>query len=151
MENPGFRGVDADRRERHPDPGDGRGTPAYMAPEQARSEEVDHRCDVYGLGAVLYRAVTGAAPFWGSSPAKILYDVEYRIPTRPSQLVPDLPPAVDAVLGIALAKSPADRFDSARDLSEAFTEAAAGQLSDHWANQATRLFSQNPWGTQIRA
>ncbi len=127
------------------------GTPAYMAPEQARSEEVDHRCDVYGLGAVLYRAVTGAAPFWGSSPAKILYDVEYRIPTRPSQLVPDLPPAVDAVLGIALAKSPADRFDSARDLSEAFTEAAAGQLSDHWANQATRLFSQNPWGTQIRA
>ena len=92
--------------------------------------------------AVAARAVTTDGP---------LPDAPVLDKQQSDQLVPDLPPAVDAVLGIALAKSPADRFDSARDLSEAFTEAAAGQLSDHWANQATRLFSQNPWGTQIRA
>jgi len=125
------------------------GTPAYMAPEQARAEEVDHRCDVYSLGAVLYRSLTGTAPFWGATPAKILYEVEYRMPTRPSQLAPSLPLELDAVLAIALAKSRDDRFDSALELSEAFSQAARKRLSQHWEDQAARNLSRHPWGTQI--
>ena len=127
------------------------GTPAYMAPEQARSEEVDHRCDVYSLGAVLYRALTGVAPFWGSStPAKILYDVECRVPTRPSRVTEGLPVAVDSVLAIALAKSRDDRFDSAIDFSDAFTQAAEGQLSEALEARAANIISRYPWGSHLR-
>jgi serine/threonine-protein kinase len=125
------------------------GTPAYMAPEQARSEEVDARCDVYALGAVIYRALTGVAPFRAATPAKILYDVEYRVPTRPSQLLPSLPSAVDAALGIALAKSRADRFDSTTEFGEAFAEAAAGRLSFRWESRADHVRSRYPWGARI--
>lgn len=125
------------------------GTPAYMAPEQARAEEVDHRCDVYSLGAVLYRSLTGTAPFWGATPARILYEVEYRMPVRPSELVASLPRALDAVLGIALAKSRDDRFDSALELSEAFSEAAQQRLSPRWENQAASNLTRHPWGAQL--
>jgi serine/threonine-protein kinase len=125
------------------------GTPAYMAPEQARAEEVDHRCDVYSLGAVLYRSLTGTAPFWGATPARILYEVEYRMPVRPSELVSSLPRALDAVLGIALAKSRDDRFDSALELSEAFSEAVQQRLSPRWVNQAASNLARHPWGAQI--
>ena len=125
------------------------GTPAYMAPEQARSNQVDHRCDIYGLGAVLYRAVTGVAPFWGATPARILYDVEYRMPERPSQLVPSLPRELDSVLGIALAKSREDRFDSTKELSEAFSAAVTRNLGQHWEDRASAILGRHPWGAQI--
>lgn len=127
------------------------GTPAYMAPEQARSEEVDNQCDVYSLGAVLYRALTGTPPFSGASPAQILYEVEYRVPTRPSQVLRGIPPGVDAVLAIALAKSRADRFESMDQLSEAFSEAAAGELSLRWKKKAALILSRHPWGKQIHS
>ena len=125
------------------------GTPSYMAPEQARSEDVDHRCDIYGLGAVLYRALTGTAPFSGESPSKILYDVVYRIAERPSRLNPELPREVDAVLSIALAKSRANRFDSISELSLAFTEAVEGRISPGLKKRANKIHRRHPWGSRL--
>jgi len=124
------------------------GTPAYMSPEQARSEAVDHRCDIYGLGAVLYRAITGVAPFRGDSPAKIIYSVVYDMPTRPSEIRAGIPSAVDSVLRIALAKSRGERFDSALDFSDAFQEAVQGNSSHALRKRAYRLNAHRPWGAR---
>ena len=95
------------------------GTPGYMAPEQARGEPVDERADVYGLGAVLYFALTGHAPFRGKTLTAVLDAVVNLPPTPPSELVPGLPPELEAACLGALAKDPAARPGSARALAEA--------------------------------
>ena len=82
------------------------GTPAYMAPEQALGlgQELDPRADVYGLGALLYHCLTGAPPFGGGSLIATLQQVVEEAPRAPSQLRPELSPAIDAVCLRALAK-----------------------------------------------
>ncbi|MEW6756677.1 MAG: protein kinase, partial [Acidobacteriota bacterium] len=105
------------------------GTPTYMAPEQAMGGGgMDFRADVYALGAVLFEMLTGSPPFPGDS--AIAVAVAHMNAPVPSarQAVPQLPEAVDGVLGRALAKSPRDRFLSAADLSRA-AEAALGHLA----------------------
>ncbi|HEX3761756.1 MAG TPA: serine/threonine-protein kinase, partial [Kofleriaceae bacterium] len=64
------------------------GTPAYMAPEQARGEAVDHRADLYALGAVIYRCLTGRVPFVARDTPALLYAVVHVMPVRPSALAP---------------------------------------------------------------
>src|SRR5439155_13924929 len=71
------------------------GTPGYMSPEQAQGREVDPRSDVFSLGAVLYRALTGRPAFSGPDLPQILFDIVYRCPTRPSEIVASLPRDVD--------------------------------------------------------
>src|SRR5262249_33625638 len=60
------------------------GTPAYMSPEQALGHEVDHRSDVFAMGSVLYRALTGQPAFSGEETPRVMFDVAYRMPKRPS-------------------------------------------------------------------
>jgi len=103
------------------------GTPAYMAPEQARGLTVDHRSDLYALAAIAYRALTGHPPFAGNEPAELMFRVVYEHPRRPSELAA-VPADVDAVLAIALAKDPAARFDTADQLATALAAAIAGRL-----------------------
>src|SRR5262249_12014310 len=62
------------------------GTPVYMSPEQARGSAVDHRADVYGLGAVVYRCVTGRVPFAADDTPSLLYAVIHDMPLRPSSI-----------------------------------------------------------------
>ena len=88
------------------------GTPQYMAPEQARGEEVDHRADVYALAAIVYRCLTGRPPFAGAGVPQLLYAVVHTLPPRPSSLA-ELPPGADDVLARGLAKRPGDRFQDA--------------------------------------
>lgn len=92
------------------------GTPSYMAPEQARGGEVTPAVDIYALGAVAFRALTGEPPFRGADMGTILYRVIHTKPPRASKLVP-VSPAVDAVFARALAKSPSDRPSSATELA----------------------------------
>jgi serine/threonine-protein kinase len=127
------------------------GTPGYMSPEQAASgKEVTHRSDIFSFGAVLYRALTGQPPFSGPDTPQILYQVVYRNPARPSQLVPGLPADVEIVLAIALAKDPAERFASALDMAEALRAAARGKLDPSLRVQAQTLLAALPWGTSSR-
>jgi serine/threonine-protein kinase len=99
------------------------GTPSYMAPEQARGSAVDARADLYALGVIAFRALTGELPFRGRDTAEILYNVVHSTPPRPTELAPELSPRVDGVIATALAKDPADRFPSAAALVEGLAQA----------------------------
>jgi serine/threonine-protein kinase len=124
------------------------GTPAYMAPEQARGENVDHRADVYSLAAILYRSVTGHPAFTGKDVPTTLYDVVYRVPTQPS-LLSAVPADVDRVLALGLAKSMHDRFASAIELAGWFALAVRDALSPEQRRRADELMTRHPWGTRV--
>jgi serine/threonine-protein kinase len=125
------------------------GTPGYMAPEQARSQPVDHRCDVFSLGAVIYRAITGRPPFGGTDTPQILFEVVYQMPLRPGDLVPGLSADVDAVLAIALAKRADDRFASAGELAAALSAAVRGHGDPALRRRARALLDHHPWGRSL--
>jgi len=94
------------------------GTPAYMAPEQASAREVDARCDLFSLGAVLYRMVTGRMAFPGGDLTSILASVLTLRPTSPRDLNPAVPPALSDLILRLLAKEPAGRPASAQAVLE---------------------------------
>jgi serine/threonine protein kinase len=123
------------------------GTPAYMVPEQARGEDVDHRADVYSLAAIIYRSVTGHPAFSGKDVPTTLYDVVYRVPTQPSLLAP-VPGDVDRVLALGLAKDPRDRFATASELAHWFASAIHDGLTPEQRRRADELVFRHPWGTR---
>ena len=122
------------------------GTPGYMSPEQAGGGVTTHRSDIFSFGAVVYRALTGEPPFAAEDTPQTLYQVVYRNPIRPSALVRGLPPDVDLVLAIALAKDQADRFDSALEMAAAMKLAAKSALDPQRRLHARTLLAALPWG-----
>jgi serine/threonine protein kinase len=92
------------------------GTASYMSPEQARGESIDHRSDLWSLGVVLYEMVTGKLPFGGGHDMAILYSVVNEEPQPVQALVPDAPPELVHIIGRALEKDPAERYQSASDM-----------------------------------
>jgi serine/threonine protein kinase len=93
------------------------GTPEYMAPEQARGEPVDHRCDLFSLGSVLYAMCTGRPPFRGATALAVLHDVNERAPAPIRSLNPDVPAWLEALVARLMAKDPDDRFQSAAEVA----------------------------------
>jgi serine/threonine protein kinase/tetratricopeptide (TPR) repeat protein len=92
------------------------GTPSYMSPEQARSEKVDGRSDIFSLGVVLYEMLTAIQPFKGDYEASILYGIVHDTPVLPSSHRPEVPPELDQVVSKALEKSPDKRYQHADEL-----------------------------------
>jgi serine/threonine-protein kinase len=101
------------------------GTPTYMAPEQVAGSGVTHLADVYALGAIAYRCVTGRSPFSATDVASVLYQVVHVAPPRP-RLQPSVPKHVSDVLAIAMAKDPRARFQSALEFVEHLDIAVRG-------------------------
>jgi len=125
------------------------GTPAYMAPEQASGEgRVDHRADVYALAVIAYRCLTGRPAFSGKDVPAVVHAVVHHLPPRPSSLAKKLPPEVDAVLRVGLAKRASDRFETATELAAALDASMRGSLSDELAERAEVLGRRRAWGSR---
>jgi eukaryotic-like serine/threonine-protein kinase len=92
------------------------GTAQYLSPEQARGEAVDARSDLYSLGVVMYELLTGSVPFTGESPVEIAMKHLSATPPPPSERRPGIPEELDLVVMRALAKDPADRYQSAEEM-----------------------------------
>jgi hypothetical protein len=101
------------------------GTVDYVAPEQVRGDRLDARTDVYSLGCVLFHALTGRVPYPEPNQIAKLYAHDSQPPPSVREAVPELPPALDAVVGRAMAKAPDDRYQSAGDLGAAAMAAVA--------------------------
>jgi serine/threonine-protein kinase len=114
------------------------GTPAYMAPEQARgSSKADARSDVYAVGAVLYRCVTGRMPYDGKDVTATLSQLLHESPPRPRAIRLDIPIALEAVIQRAMSRDPADRPRSALEL-----EAMLGEIAGQSVKPAVLIANQ---------
>jgi serine/threonine protein kinase len=106
------------------------GTPAYMSPEQAQGEGIDGRSDIYGLGVILFEMLTGQQPYHGDTPMSVV--VKHITDPVPHilEVKPDLPPALEGVIAMAMAKDRNERFSTVRALSEALKMVASGEIPD---------------------
>jgi serine/threonine protein kinase len=114
------------------------GTIAYAAPEQIQAEAVDSAADVYALGCVLHKTLTGHAPFERRRDVEVAMAHITEPPPRPSEVAPGVPAALDAVVARAMAKHSDDRFPSAGELGRAAMAAAdAAGRPPEWKAPAT--------------
>lgn len=114
------------------------GTPAYAPPESISLGVYSHRGDVFSLGAVLFEALAGDRPFPGDDAVKVSYAVVHDEPQRATKVRPSLPAAVDAVFARALAKKPAQRYESSAAMVRALEEALRPVTPAHAAATVTR-------------
>ncbi|HEY4562121.1 MAG TPA: protein kinase, partial [Thermoanaerobaculia bacterium] len=89
------------------------GTPAYMSPEQARGEDVDHRTDLWSFGIVLYELVAGRRPFRGEHDQAVIYGILNEAPKPLAEVRSETPPELERIVEGLLAKNPADRYPTA--------------------------------------
>ncbi len=103
------------------------GTAQYLSPEQARGEAVDARSDVYAAGCVLFELLTGEPPFTGDTPVAVAYQHVREDPRSPSEVNPQVTPALDAIVLKALSKNPANRYQSAAEMRADLVRVRSGQ------------------------
>jgi predicted Ser/Thr protein kinase len=124
------------------------GTPSYMSPEQARGIDVDHRSDVFSLGAIAYRCLVGRPAFTAQESVLTLYNVVHVQPARPSDFA-DLGPDVERVLALALAKDRERRFATASMFATALSDALRDRLDARLRTDADALIAEQPWGSEV--
>ena len=120
------------------------GSPGFLAPEQVRREpgiELGAWTDVFGLGAITYRVITGQNAFPSRNATEAILEALEHQPLAPSRVRPDLPPQLDAVLAIALAKVPRERYARASELAHDFALAARGALPEETLARAAAISS----------
>jgi YVTN family beta-propeller protein len=128
--------------------GDFVGTPDYMPPEQVKGGEADARADVYGLGCLIYNALTGRAPYERETELAKMWAHLYDQPPRVLDAAPGTPVGFDEVITRALAKNAGERYPSAGDLARATRAALNGALPlQRERSLATGLAAPQPPGT----
>jgi serine/threonine protein kinase/Tol biopolymer transport system component len=111
------------------DPGVVMGTVGYMSPEQLRSQKIDHRSDIFALGAILYEMLSGRRAFHGDSPVDTMSAILREDPPDLSATNRNVSPALERLVDHCLVKDPDDRFHSARDLAFALEALSASAIS----------------------
>ena len=121
------------------------GSPRYMSPEQARASPlVDPRSDLWSLGVIAYRALTGVYPFDSKEMTDLIVKICTETPVPPSALDPSLDPEMDAFFVRALARDPAERFQTAREMAAAFALAAGEPPSSMTSRSLLRTMLPEP-------
>jgi eukaryotic-like serine/threonine-protein kinase len=120
------------------------GTAQYLSPEQAKGAPVDQTSDLYSLGIVLYELLTGEVPFSGDTPVEIAMKHISAKPEPPSTLIPDLPDDLDLVVMRALAKTPAERYQSADEMDRDLERVARGAAVSRETEEAATAIIARP-------
>ena len=122
------------------------GTAVYMSPEQARSEEIDFRSDLFSFGVVMYEMSTGKKPFTGKNSLMTLDSVLHAKPIPPGELNPKLPVEMEGIIGKAMEKDRKDRYQSATqmkaDLLQLKRETESGQIKSGFHSARLRVTSK---------
>jgi eukaryotic-like serine/threonine-protein kinase len=115
-------------------PGTSIGTPAYASPEQLSGDKVDGRSDLFSLGVILYSLLTGHRPFQGNSALTVSFKVVNQEPISVCALTPQLPEQLDRIVARALAKQPADRYQSGMEMARDLRAVRTGLIGGAIAN-----------------
>src|SRR3569623_12896 len=118
------------------------GTPAYMAPEQARGESVDERADVYAIGAVLYELLAGKAPHAAETPQSALARVLAGPPAPLPHVAAGAPTELCDIVAKAMARQPGDRYANAKELAEDLRRFSTGKLVSAHAERTNAVKAQ---------
>ncbi|MGI9101583.1 MAG: protein kinase domain-containing protein [Terriglobales bacterium] len=128
--------------------GDAPGTLVYMSPEQVRGKDLDARTDLFSFGAVLYEMATGKLPFRGTTAGAVGHAILSETPTPPIQLNPEVPPQLQEIIGKALEKDAALRYQAAADLrtdlkrlKRELESGSSGRPSSVFAGRESNAFS----------
>ncbi|MDR1077667.1 MAG: Stk1 family PASTA domain-containing Ser/Thr kinase [Propionibacteriaceae bacterium] len=106
------------------------GTPQYLSPEQIRGDVIDRRSDIYATGCLLYELLAGRPPFQGDSPVSLAYQHVREMPLPPSRIDPVISASMDAICLKALAKDPAQRYQTAKEMGDDIERLLAGKTVD---------------------
>lgn len=114
------------------------GTPEYMAPEQVEGEKVDHRTDLYALGAVVYAMAAGEPPHRGQSMAEVLHGIVHSAPDRLAEQNRSVPRWLDRIVQRLMAKRPGDRLESAEEAERLFRERLSEVQRGTWEEEPSK-------------
>ncbi|MBD5800760.1 Serine/threonine-protein kinase PrkC [Azoarcus sp. Aa7] len=119
----------------------GVGSPAYMSPEQIKGYQLNQKTDLYSLGVVLFNLLTGRLPFRASNPAQLIYKIINADPPRVSQLNPELPEQIDAVIRKALEKDLYSRYKNGAEFAKELSAVRYQLVDDTYVPPDTSRFS----------